>query len=1074
VHRAFRCLWRGESRGTLLASLVLCGYTLALTASEPALAATITPVTRDDAGASALATAMVADPSTLAGAHFVTVPPFGTPNAVADSLSFFPTNGSGFAILSTGDARLADTPNTSGSSGANDGGPTPAGRGNTAFDVTTLALNLDVPAGRNCVQFDFAFYSEEFPEWVGTAYNDAFITELDSSTWTTSNSSISAPDNFAFDAKGNPVTINSTGLGGMNELNASNTTYDGATVLLQAAHQITPGSHTLYFSIFDQGDHIYDSAVLLDNLRLLTTDPAKCQPGAKQSTLPLIFLPGITGSYLRSDSGEAWPRAFDMLTSPSDSFLDNLQLADDGVSPKNADDHISVWTDHGKQGIIDEIDLGCVFGHCAYRIQPYTATFDFLESHGYQENVNLFPFAFDWRKSADFNANALIAKIDEVLAQTGAPRVNILAHSQGGLVTEAALANPLSAGKVARVMTMGTPYLGATKALGVLDYGQPCQTEVLGICILDTGEVQKLVTNAPGFLELLPSREFYGQAYIGPVFTLFDRNGDGIEDDFIDFGTERAKLADRNLALIDQATAFHDRVDFWSPADPSVQLTRLVGSGVPTIQTIIEFLEEECSGILWWHECHLAEKSQFAYGNGDGTVPLHSADLFDPNRGFDERGGAPDAYAPGVSHGDLVKQDDPLAYAVADFAGASTFGPTGAAKPAAPAGGGPTGPTPELADQAAAEAAARSAPRPDAPAKAAAAFAGITDTPSPLAGTEVLVKGSVTGLITDAAGNRLGMPDATSGVELDEIPGAVFNRASGSGSSFVTLDGTYQGSWTATADGEVQFVVRDYADDVIGVVATTVPISVHAGAVLSLGFSRPGDLSLLVVGVDDNGDGTVDRTVSFGAPVTGGASSDLTPPVSKVNVQNFIDSTGRRMANVTMTAADNAGGSGVDRIEYALDATDVSGVYTSMLTVPVDGNIIVRAIDRAGNVEAPYQVVRLALDAEPNAAADVTSFLTPHVNTFGYLDYAGDVDWWGFDLPVAGRYQFQLIGLPLDYDLALYDAGGTLLNVSENRGTMSEKIVMEMPAGRAYLRATGFNGAFDPNVYYRINVTPLG
>ena len=38
----------------------------------------------------------------------------------------------------------------------------------------------------------------------------------------------------------------------------------------------------------------------------------------------------------------------------------------------------------------------------------------------------------------------------------------------------------------------------------------------------------------------------------------------------------------------------------------------------------------------------MAEKSAFAYGNGDGTVPLHSADLYDPTRGFNYTGGAPD------------------------------------------------------------------------------------------------------------------------------------------------------------------------------------------------------------------------------------------------------------------------------------------------------------------------------------------------------------------------------------------------------------------------------------------------
>jgi pimeloyl-ACP methyl ester carboxylesterase len=1061
------------------ALLLLCAALAALSAPGSSAAANIAPVGGNDAGAATLAEALAADPGTVAEARFLSNPPFGTPNAVSDNLSFFPTDGPTFAILSTGRATIADDPNFGGASGTDDGGPSV--RGNTDFDVTVLAVDLNVPAGRNCVAFDFAFYSEEFPEWVGTAFNDAFIAELDVTTWSTSGSTISAPDNFAFDVEGNPVSINSTGVTGMNELNASNTTYDGATILLQAAHAITPGAHTVYFSIFDQGDHIYDSAVFIDNLRLLTVDPSQCQPGAREGTLPLLVLPGITGSFLRNPDGEAWPRAVDVLTSPSDDFFDNLRLADNGVDPLDPDDpsyDISVWRDHGRQGVIDSIDIGCVFGNCLHRIQPYAPLFEHLEEEGYEENVSLFPFAFDWRKSAEHNADELIAKIEDVLEATGAPRVDILAHSQGGLVTEAALTDARSVGKVARVMTVGTPYLGATKALGALDYGEPCQTEVLSLCILNREQVQEIVTNFPGFLDLLPSRPFYGQAYVSSVITLFDRDGDGAVDGFVDFDTQRDKLADRNLALIDQSRAFHDRVDNWSPADPGVELTRLVGSGLPTIRMIIEYLEEECSGILWWHECHLVEKSQFFYDNGDGTVPLHSADLFDPEHGFDFRGGAPNAYAPGVEHGELVQAEHALDFITSYLAGAQGAQAAQVAVAAtATEEGGPTGPTPELAAEAEAEHAARGESAPAAATAAlaeVAALGEITEEPSLLAGTELLVKGPVYGLLVDGDGNRLGTPEATSDVALLEVPGAAFNLADGNASSFVTLDGLYRGSWTATADGWAQLVVRTYTDDVIDGSASTPPIQVRPGAVLSLSLSRPTALSLLGVDVDDDGDGTVDRTILFGEPLGSDAAADVMPPVSRVSIENVVDAaTQTRLARVRISATDE-GGSGVDRIEYAFDATDTGGVYADTLTVPADGHVIVRAIDRAGNIEAPYQVVRLAVDAEPNELGDVTALAVPHVNGPGYLDYAGDLDWWGFELPAAGRYQFQLIGLPADYDLELFGADGTQLATSARRGTESERIAMELPAGGAYVRIRGHDGAFDVHEPYRINVTPLG
>jgi hypothetical protein len=235
----------------------------------------------------------------------------------------------------------------------------------------------------------------------------------------------------------------------------------------------------------------------------------------------------------------------------------------------------------------------------------------------------------------------------------------------------------------------------------------------------------------------------------------------------------------------------------------------------------------------------------------------------------------------------------------------------------------------------------------------------IVDKPSGLAGTEVVVRGSVYGLMVDPKGHRLGTSKARPDIELNEIPGGVFNQADGSGSFFVTRAARYRGSWTATADGEVQFVVRDYRHNAIEAAASTLPIAVHAGAALALAFSVPTQPGSPAVAVDESGNGSIDRTVRFGPPVRGAAASDLTPPVSHVTVGNFVDSTGRRMAKVTITAKDEPGGSGVARIEYALNATNTSGTYSSTLTIPARGKIIVRAIDRAGNIETPYQFVPL-------------------------------------------------------------------------------------------------------------------
>jgi triacylglycerol esterase/lipase EstA (alpha/beta hydrolase family) len=65
--------------------------------------------------------------------------------------------------------------------------------------------------------------------------------------------------------------------------------------------------------------------------------------------------------------------------------------------------------------------------------------------------------------SIDLFADQVAAKIDAILAATGATQVAILAHSMGGLVARAYLRDHGSA-KVRRVVTIGTPHAGSAHA----------------------------------------------------------------------------------------------------------------------------------------------------------------------------------------------------------------------------------------------------------------------------------------------------------------------------------------------------------------------------------------------------------------------------------------------------------------------------------------------------------------------------------------------------------------------------------------------------------------------------------
>jgi len=149
--------------------------------------------------------------------------------------------------------------------------------------VTILRLNINVPKGRNCLSFRFRFLTEEFPEFVGTEFNDGFIAELDETTWDSrpvGSSTIDAPRNFANDVDGNLITVNGTGDANVTKARAKGTTYDGATRILRASTRVKPGGHRLYLSIFDQGDRQFDSAVFVDKLTF--TKQASCESGASR------------------------------------------------------------------------------------------------------------------------------------------------------------------------------------------------------------------------------------------------------------------------------------------------------------------------------------------------------------------------------------------------------------------------------------------------------------------------------------------------------------------------------------------------------------------------------------------------------------------------------------------------------------------------------------------------------------------------------------------------------------------------------------------------------------------------
>ncbi len=185
------------------------------------------------------------------------------------------------------------------SAGAPPGYPKAAGSctvSNVVNDVATVRLKIKVPNNAKGIGFDFNFGSGEWPEFVCTTFNDSYIAWYQSSAFNGGK-----PENISYQLVGKqqyPINVNSgffdrcspsSGLGGCQ---LPSQYCAGGDSELQGTGFYNPGSHcggatdsgggmtgwlttqapakpgeviTIEFMVWDTGDDIYDSSVLIDN-----------------------------------------------------------------------------------------------------------------------------------------------------------------------------------------------------------------------------------------------------------------------------------------------------------------------------------------------------------------------------------------------------------------------------------------------------------------------------------------------------------------------------------------------------------------------------------------------------------------------------------------------------------------------------------------------------------------------------------------------------------------------------------------------------------------------------------------
>lgn len=260
-------------------------------------------------------------------------------------------------------------------------------------------------------------------------------------------------------------------------------------------------------------------------------------------------------------------------------------------------------------------------------LDPILGSYDSLvetfEKNGYTKDKDLFPFPYEWRESNVDTALLLKEKVKAIEAEAKWPRVDIVAHSMGGLVAREYIETDSGVGAVDQLVTLGTPEGGSPSDYLAWDGG-----------------------SFTGFFGLLIKEVFTQEAKENGYDTVFDyiRNAPipSVRELLPTYSYLRDKDSGdlRSYPNLTPRNTFLERLNsggFLEKLDP-VSFTAIVGktSDNKTIKTIrvedpsIEIMNDSEKAVLWGYGKpdgydDFSGDRGLELGKGDGMVPIESA-----------------------------------------------------------------------------------------------------------------------------------------------------------------------------------------------------------------------------------------------------------------------------------------------------------------------------------------------------------------------------------------------------------------------------------------------------------------
>jgi pimeloyl-ACP methyl ester carboxylesterase len=184
-----------------------------------------------------------------------------------------------------------------------------------------------------------------------------------------------------------------------------------------------------------------------------------------------------------------------------------------------------------------------------------------------------YDYVWDWRRTPADALDGLDALVEKARRETGVAQVQLVAHSMGGLVLREYIDRQDRADKVARAVTIATPYWGSVKSIFALVAGVQAPNFAPMDLFTDNEGMKAAAKTFPGHFALLPAFNY------GPWLKVDGRA--------LDFAGIKAYMRSIGIdpAMWDPGLDEHGRIlDHYE--DHGVDFQVIAGGGRPTVGSV--------------------------------------------------------------------------------------------------------------------------------------------------------------------------------------------------------------------------------------------------------------------------------------------------------------------------------------------------------------------------------------------------------------------------------------------------------------------------------------------------------